>query len=77
MHRSILLLALSLLTISCDNNDGSENEPILFGCYVAQQNMYVHNLLKDVYLWYREVPDDIDYKAFSSPEQLLDFLLLR
>lgn len=74
MHRSILLLALSLLTISCDNNDGSENEPILFGCDVAQQNMYVHNLLKDVYLWYREVPDDIDYKAFSSPEQLLDFL---
>ncbi len=74
MQRILLLVWLGLLLSACDSSNTDVGEPFLFGCEIPQQNMYVHSLLKDAYLWYDEVPNEVDYRAFSSPSQILDFL---
>ena len=40
-------------------------------CDIAAQNLYVRDVMTDIYLWYREIPD-IDPVAFESPAQYLD-----
>jgi len=64
-HRLILLILLSFLLLSCDE-DGD--------CSIAFQNKFVLDQMVDKYLWYDELPDSVDYGSFSSPQQLLDFL---
>lgn len=65
-QRLILLVICGfLLSCSDDNNEA---------CSVEQQNRFVHELLKEFYLWYQDVPQTIDYSAFPSPEATLAFL---
>ena len=61
-----LLLLIGLLS-GCHS---SNNE-----CSIPLQNRFVHEVLQDLYLWYREIVPDIDYSRFTSPEQTLDFLI--
>ncbi len=64
------LLLLSLL-VSC--SDGEEDS-LVSGCGIDQQNKFVHDVMLDDYLWYQEVEPQIDYADFDSPQQTLDFL---
>lgn len=40
-------------------------------CPVPIQNLYVRNVMADLYLWYRAIPD-VDPTGFASPEEYLD-----
>ena len=45
-------------------------------CDIAAQNLYVRDVMTDIYLWYREIPD-VDPVAFESPAQYLDAIRYR
>lgn len=45
-------------------------------CSTVGQNLTVRDVMQDVYLWYRELPD-VDPARFSSPESYLDALRYR
>ncbi len=64
------LLLLSLL-VSCGD---SEEDFLISGCGIDQQNRFVHEVMLENYLWYEEVEPQIDYADFDSPQQLLEFL---
>jgi carboxyl-terminal processing protease len=59
----------SLGDASLGNQQNDQND-----CEIPQQNQYVHEILKQYYLWYQQVPSYIDYAAFNSPAETLDFL---
>ncbi len=40
-------------------------------CSLAGRKAYVADVMLDKYLWYDHVPQDIDYEAAASPEELL------
>jgi C-terminal processing protease CtpA/Prc len=40
-------------------------------CTTAQQNLYVREVMSDIYFWYREIPN-LDPAKFDSPEAYLD-----
>ena len=46
------------------------------GCSVEEQNEFVYDLMRDVYLWYDKVPT-IDYSDYTSPEDLLQDLVYK
>ncbi len=46
------------------------------GCSVEEQNEFVYDLMRDVYLWYDQVPT-IDCTAYASPEDLLEDLVYK
>ncbi len=76
-QRNMLFAAfISLLMVSCGGGDGTPLSPVAAptDCSISEQNRFVHELLKDRYLWYREVPVSIDYSNFDSPQQTLDFI---
>ncbi len=68
-YKYYILLLLSFIQLSCSDGSSTDNSTIY------QQNKFVHELLQDRYLWYREVEADIDYADFESPEETLDFLM--
>lgn len=45
-------------------------------CSTAGKNLYVRDVMKDLYLWYGEVPN-VDPTAFGSPEAYLDAVRFR
>ncbi len=45
-------------------------------CSVLDQNVFVRDVLHDIYLWYRELPD-LDPALFPSPEAYLDAVRFR
>ncbi len=69
----ITLFFTSILLAGCNDNEGFL-QPQAASCSIPAQSRFVHELLLDRYLWYREVPASIDYSDFDSPEQTLDFL---
>lgn len=68
-----LLICLLMLLVACSEG-GSNGIYGVSGCAIAQQNEIVHKALLDRYYWYDRVADSIDYAAFSSPQQTLDYL---
>lgn len=44
-------------------------------CTVEKKNQFVHEIMRDSYLWYDQVPKHVDYIAYASPEDLLDELM--
>jgi len=71
----VSLLVVSLFITGCNGSSDNGNLlPQSAGCSIPEQNQFVHELLLDRYLWYREVPATIDYADFDSPEQTLEFL---
>jgi C-terminal processing protease CtpA/Prc len=45
-------------------------------CAVLDQNVFVRDTLRDIYLWYQELPD-LDPALYSSPEAYLDAVRYR
>jgi carboxyl-terminal processing protease len=74
----IFVLINSLLIVSCGgSSDGGPGGGLQIdqnGCEISQQNQYVHEILKEYYLWYQQIPPNIDYTTFNSPAETLDFL---
>lgn len=71
--KKLIVFLLSSLFLSCSSGGGDGNRPDL-ECTIENQNRFVHELLRDVYYWYREVDTAINYADFDSPQQTLDFL---
>jgi len=72
-YARILLIGASLLLAAC--SDGSDDDKVSSqGCSVQQQNRYVHEVMKEYYLWYEQVDRVIDYADFISPQLVLDYL---
>jgi len=69
LNRTGNLLLSILLLVGC--SDGGSG---VIGCATEQKNEIVHRAMLDRYYWYDRVPTTIDYAAFDSPEQTLDFL---
>lgn len=73
----LLVLMSCVLMLSCGggSDDSLINQPIdQNGCEIPQQNQYVHEILQQYYYWYQHIPSSINYTAFSSPSETLDFL---
>lgn len=71
---SYACIIFSLSLTGCDSDSDDTTTVTLQGCEIDQQNRYVHDILKQHYLWYQEVEPEIDYFDFNSPQQTLDFL---
>ncbi len=77
--RNLLLMYICLLLLSCGGDgssyyDGGANNNVWTDCSIEGQNQYVHEVLLEFYLWYDQIESVIDYSAFNSPEETLDFL---
>jgi C-terminal processing protease CtpA/Prc len=74
----LFLLLTGLMLVSCgDDSDREQSCAELVNanqCSVASQNQCVHQLMQRNYLWYEQLPQDIDYDDFVSPQETLDFL---
>jgi C-terminal peptidase prc len=58
-----------VLVISIASTAAAQSAPT--SCTTAGQNVYVRDVMSDIYFWYREIPD-LDPVKFDSPEQYLD-----
>ena len=65
-------LALCLAAVVATAN--AQTQPA--SCDVAGQNLYVRDVMRDIYFWYREIPD-VDPVAFDSPEAYLEAVRYR
>jgi carboxyl-terminal processing protease len=74
LGRSLMVATLGGL-VACAPDD-----PFEFGgprsCELADQNVWVHDLMQDVYLWAEHMPD-VDPLAFESPAELVAALRYR
>ena len=70
----LIFFLLTSLLLSCSGGGGGGDNRFDPECTIEKQNQYVHELLLDVYYWYREVDPVINYADFDSPQQTLDFL---
>ncbi|WP_438017745.1 S41 family peptidase [Sorangium sp. So ce315] len=68
-------LALSALVTTGCSPSGEPVAPTA-DCSTSGQNEFLFNLMKDVYLWYEDVPD-LDHSSYASPEALLADLVDR
>jgi len=74
-HKYSFGFVLSLLVLLASCSDGGDNGASLSGsCDVTQRNQFVHNEMLDRYYWYQQVPEQVDYDRFTSPQQILDYL---
>jgi len=64
-------LLLSFLFVACGGGSGSISDTQSFT--LAEKN-FVHNLFTTEYLWYDEVPLEIDYDIYETPDELVDGL---
>lgn len=66
---------LSVLPCGCDSGGGGSGEEsdAIGECSVEEQNSIVWEVMNTSYLWYDQVPET-DYKAFESPEALLEHM---
>ena len=72
-------MLLLLVPIACSDSDDDDSDQacldlIANDCSIAVQNQCVHEIMLEEYLWYAEVEPVIDYSAFNSPAETLDFL---
>ena len=72
--KKLIVFLLTSLLLSCSGGGGGGNNSFDLVCTIEKQNQFVHELLLDVYYWYREVDPVINYADFDSPQQTLDFL---
>jgi carboxyl-terminal processing protease len=77
----IVVLISSVLLLSCGGGSDESLESVSCqqaiaqnGCGIPVQNKCVHDIMKEYYLWYQQVEPVIDYYAFNSPEETLDYL---
>lgn len=67
----VLTTLLSCSSSSFKNDDYGLD---LQTCSGATQNEFVHRAMQDRYYWYQEIPNIVDYSAFSSPNDVVDAL---
>ena len=75
----LLALLPAVLLLSCGGGDSSNANKVCQvldqkGCTIASQNQCTHEIMQEYYLWYQQVEPVIDYSAFHSPAETLDFL---
>jgi carboxyl-terminal processing protease len=69
---ALVALALALGGWGCSASDMADAvDSAVADCSVAGQNQFVRTTLRDIYYWYKELPDP-DPASFSSPEAYLD-----
>jgi hypothetical protein len=72
-----LLLALAALVLTaCSSDDGGKvggSGPITSDCTIPQQNQAVYDVMREYYLWYRDMPI-VNPRGFDSPDALLEAL---
>src|SRR3954453_23999379 len=67
------LRALAFVVLTLAARGASAQAP---DCSVRGQNTYVHDVLSDIYYWYRELPT-VDPAAYPSPEAYLEAVRYR
>ena len=75
MKKNILLSVLFLFTIlfnACGS--GSHSNKTSKQPFSKSEKEFVHQLFLTEYLWYDQVPSDIDYSTVDTPEALVDTL---
>jgi len=65
------LLLLFMLLVSCGSN--RQKEPS-YNHFTLEEKKFVHALFLSEYLWYDKVKKDINYTAFTTPQELVDAL---
>ena len=71
-----LLLSVSLLLNSCGSGGGSidyvtDQEDASFS---LEEKEFLHNLFLTEYLWFEDVPSNIDYAKYSDPQSMINVL---
>ncbi len=73
MRKLLLMVAMALLT-ACSSS--SSDGPTQAGdCSTTAQKQFVLDVMRDWYLWNDLLPANVDINAYSSPEELLAFLI--
>lgn len=73
--RSAVIVFILLLVSGCSVEDGVAGEGGLVNCSIKGQKQYVFAAMKDWYLWNDQLPNKVDLSQYSSPEELLGFLM--
>src|SRR5262245_17589909 len=68
------LLCLLLCAAAFTTPAAGQTQPA--SCDVPAQNLYVRDVMTDIYFWYSQIPD-IDPVAFASPAEYLDAIRYR
>lgn len=72
---TLSLLLATLFTLSCKKEappqGGEDNTPDRLGVY----KRYALDLMKDIYYWYKDVPNDVNPRSFNTVEGYFDALL--
>ena len=63
-----MLICLAILLVGCSDGGGSSD------CSASGQNRFVHQDMLDRYYWYQQVPGQVNYGRFDSPQQMIEFL---
>ncbi len=66
------LFIILLIACSSDSSDESSDRTS-DECPVSEKNQIVYEIMKDMYLWYDQIPD-VNPEAYNSPEELLEDL---
>ena len=72
--RTLRVLAIAVFAACLPTFARAQQPPT--GCSTVEQNLYVRNVMTDLYLWYQAVPD-VDPAAFDSPEAYLETVRFR
>lgn len=70
--RALLLVTLSVGAFT--TNASAQAQPA--SCDVSGQNLFVRDVMSDIYYWYREIPD-VDPVTFDSPAAYLEAIRYR
>jgi C-terminal processing protease CtpA/Prc len=76
VHRSRLVLTVVLLGTLCLAPAPSEAQWRLTSCSTTGQNLFVRDVMTDLYLWYRQMPQ-VNPTSFASPEAYLEAVRYR
>ena len=75
MRTRFLAVLATLVLTGCE---GGSNSPPAIGdaaCSVDGQKQFVFDAMRDWYYWYDLLPANVDLSQFSSPEEVLDYLI--
>ena len=76
IRRSLSLLALAVLTLSCGGSSPTAPSETGSDCSTSGQIAFVSGVLQSWYYWYSELPS-VDPASFSSAEAYLDAVRFR
>jgi carboxyl-terminal processing protease len=74
MRRVLRVLIAAAFTFSASAGGYAQDRPA--SCTTVGKNLYVRDVMTDLYLWYRQMPD-LDPATFDSPEAYLDAVRFR